>query len=207
MARYTGPGCKLCRRAQKKLFLKGSRCMTEKCAVLRKNYPPGLKGQETNVKVSDYGIQLREKQNARAIYGILEGQFRIYFAKAARQEGITGDNLFVLLERRLDNVVFRAGWAESRAQSRQFVRHGHIRINGKRVDIPSCLVKAEDVISVKEKSKDLLVGSRVKNPTSKLPIWLKLDNDHAAVQVLRLPKREDIDIEINEKLIIALYSK
>ncbi|PKM78956.1 MAG: 30S ribosomal protein S4 [Firmicutes bacterium HGW-Firmicutes-13] len=207
MARYTGPSCKLCRRAQKKLFLKGSRCVTEKCAVLRKNYPPGLKGQESKIKVSDYGLQLREKQNARAIYGILEGQFRLYFATAVRQKGITGDNLLVLLERRLDNVIFRAGWAESRAQSRQFVRHNHVLINGRRVNIPSCLVNEGDVVSVKEKSRELLVGDKVKNPVNKTPIWLKLNSDHAAAQVLRIPKREDIDTEINENLIVALYSK
>ncbi|MBI4753502.1 30S ribosomal protein S4 [Candidatus Desantisbacteria bacterium] len=207
MARYTGPSCKLCRRAQKKLFLKGSRCVTEKCAVLRKNYPPGLKGQESKGKVSDYSLQLREKQNARAIYGILEGQFRLYFATAARQKGITGDNLLVLLERRLDNVIFRAGWAESRSQSRQFVRHNHVLINGRRVNIPSCLVKEGDVVSVKEKSKELLVGDKVKNPVNKIPIWLKISSDHAAAQVLRIPKREDIDTEINENLIVALYSK
>ncbi|MBU0700124.1 30S ribosomal protein S4 [bacterium] len=206
MARYTGPGCKLCRRAQKKLFLKGPRCMTEKCAILRRNYPPGLKGQESK-KVSDYGVQLREKQNAKAIYGILEGQFRLYFAKAAKQKGITGDNLLILLERRLDNVVFRAGWAESRVQSRQFVRHGHVLVNGRRVNIPSYLIDVNDVISVKEKSKDLLVGDRVKNSGSKLPIWLNINKDNMSAQVLRLPKREDIEIEINENLIIALYSK
>jgi len=180
--------------------------MTEKCAILRRNYPPGLKGQESK-KVSDYGVQLREKQNAKAIYGILEGQFRLYFAKAAKQKGITGDNLLILLERRLDNVVFRAGWAESRVQSRQFVRHGHVLVNGRRVNIPSYLIDVNDVISVKEKSKDLLVGDRVKNSGSKLPIWLNINKDNMSAQVLRLPKREDIEIEINENLIIALYSK
>ncbi len=206
MARYTGPGCKLCRRAQKKLFLKGTRCMTGKCAILRRNYPPGLKGQETK-KVSDYGLQLREKQNAKAIYGVLEGQFRLYFAKAARQKGVTGDNLLILLERRLDNVVFRAGWAESRIQSRQFVRHGHVMVNGKSVNIPSYLVDMDDVVTVKEKSRKLLIGDKVKNPGNKMPIWLKMNNDNASAQVLRLPKREDIEVEINENLIIALYSK
>lgn len=206
MARYTGPRCKLCRRAQTKLFLKGSRCMTEKCSVARRNYPPGLKGQEIK-KVSDYGLQLREKQKAKAIYGVLEKQFRRYFMKAARQPGITGDNLLILLERRLDNVVFRAGWAVSRAQSRQLVRHNHVLVNGKKVNIPSYLVKPGDVIAPKEASKELLIGDGLRSRSVRIPVWLKFDKDKGEVQVLRMPKREDIDTPINENFIVALYSK
>jgi small subunit ribosomal protein S4 len=180
--------------------------MTEKCSVARRNYPPGLKGQEIK-KVSDYGLQLREKQKAKAIYGVLEKQFRRYFMKAARQPGITGDNLLILLERRLDNVVFRAGWAVSRAQSRQLVRHNHVLVNGKKVNIPSYLVKPGDVIAPKEASKELLIGDGLRSRSVRIPVWLKFDKDKGEVQVLRMPKREDIDTPINENFIVALYSK
>lgn len=208
MARYTGPDCKICRRVGEKLFLKGSRCVSEKCALRSRNYPPGLKGQEQRKKLSDYAIQLREKQKVRHIYGVLEQQFRNYYKKAAAQKGMTGENLLILLERRLDNVIYRLGWAESRAQARQVVRHNHIIVNGRKVNIPSFLVKPEDVITVKSKSMSRIREILKTNAYPKgVPNWLEMDEDTLSAKVICLPNRQDIDIPINESLIVALYSK
>ncbi|MCW2277789.1 30S ribosomal protein S4 [Heliophilum fasciatum] len=208
MARYTGPVCRLCRREGAKLFLKGERCYTGKCAVDRRTYAPGQHGQGRK-KVSEYGIQLREKQKARRIYGMLEGQFRTTFQKASRQQGSAGDNLLRLLERRLDNVVFRLGFARSRNEARQFVLHNHFTLNGHKVNIPSIRLRAGDVIQLKEKSKDMplfkeiLDGLGQKTP----PAWLELDVNQLCGRVAQLPNREDIDTNIQEHLIVELYSR
>lgn len=209
MAKYTDAVCRLCRREGLKLFLKGDRCYTTKCAIDRRGYAPGQHGQSRGKKPSEYGIQLREKQKARRIYGVLEKQFRNYFALAARQKGMTGENLLRLLERRLDNVVFRIGFASSRAEARQFVTHGHITVNGKRVDIASYLVKAGEVISIKESSRDI---SRIKEMTETLkdravPSWLSIDANTASGTVLSLPSREDIQVPVEEHLIVEKYSR
>ncbi len=209
MAKYTDAVCRLCRREGLKLFLKGDRCYTTKCAIDRRGYAPGQHGQSRGKKPSEYGIQLREKQKARRIYGVLEKQFRNYFALAARQKGMTGENLLRLLERRLDNVVFRIGFASSRAEARQFVTHGHITVNGKRVDIASYLVKAGEVISIKESSRDI---SRIKEMTETLkdravPSWLSIDANTASGTVLNLPSREDIQVPVEEHLIVEKYSR
>jgi small subunit ribosomal protein S4 len=207
VARYRGPRCRICRRVGEKLFLKGSRCISEKCSLNLRNYPPGLKGQERK-KISDYAIQLMEKQKVRHIYGVLERQFRNYYTKAAAQKGITGENLLVLLERRLDNTVYRLGWAESRAQARQLVRHNHIIVNGRKVNIPSFLVKAEDTIQVKPKSQDRIRQILKTSISPKgVPSWLELDEDKLLAKVVCIPNRQDIDMPINEALIVALYSK
>lgn len=208
MARYTGPVCRLCRRENTKLYLKGERCYTDKCAFERRAFAPGQHGQGKK-KVSEYGVQLREKQKARRIYGILESQFEAYFDKAERQKGITGENLLVLLERRLDNVVFRLGLAASRTESRQLVRHGHLLVNGKRVDIPSFQVKAGDVVTVSEKSKE---SSKFKEAIEALgqkvvPAWLELDAAAATGRVIRYPHRDEIDIPVQEQMIVELYSR
>jgi len=209
MAKYTEPVCRLCRREGQKLFLKGDRCYTNKCAIDRRAYAPGMHGQNRAKKPSEYGIQLREKQKARRIYGVLEKQFRGYFTKAAGQKGMTGENLLRLLERRLDNVVFRMGFASSRPEARQFVTHGHITVNGKRVDIASYLVKVGEVVSIKEKSKEL---NRIKELTETLkdknvPAWLSLDVNTASGAVIKLPSREDVQIPIEEHLIVEKYSR
>lgn len=209
MARYTGPVCRLCRREGMKLFLKGDRCYTGKCAIDRRAYAPGQHGQSRGKKPTEYGIQLREKQKARRIYGVMEGQFRSYFDEAARQKGITGDNLLRLLERRLDNVVFRLGLASSRPEARQLVRHGHFTINGKRVDIPSYLVRTGEMIAVKEASKS---SPRIKEliealGTRAVPAWLSVDATAAAGTVIALPSREDIQLPIQEHLIVEKYSR
>lgn len=207
MARYTGPVCRLCRREGMKLFLKGDRCYTGKCAVDRRAYAPGQHGQSRK-KPTEYGIQLREKQKARRIYGVLEGQFRRYFVEAARQKGMTGENLLRLLERRLDNVVFQLGFATSRPEARQLVRHGHFTVNGKRVDIPSYLIRVGEVIAVREESKN---SPRIKGILSNLdrtpPAWLSLDANAAAGTVVRFPSREDIQLPIQEHLIVEKYSR
>ena len=208
MARTTGPVCRLCRREGMKLFLKGDRCFKEKCAFERRGYAPGQHGRRRS-KVQGYGIQLREKQKVKRMYGVLERQFRTYFAKASRRKGITGANLLQTLERRLDNVVFRLGFASSRAMARQLVAHGHFHVNGRKVDVPSALVDANDVVSLRESSR--------KNEAIKLaldtakgrgvPSWLELDADGFRGTVKQLPSREEITLPIQEQLIVELYSK
>jgi len=208
MARYTGPVCRLCRREGIKLFLKGTRCYSGKCAIDRRSYAPGQHGQGRK-KATEYGLQLREKQKARRIYGVLERQFRRYFTKAAREKGVTGERLLQLLELRLDNVVTRAGFADSRSQGRQLVRHGHFTVNGQRVNIPSYLVKEGDVIAVATKSlsvplfqeyAEAMRGRRV------VP-WISVELNAARATIVALPKREDIDIPVREHLIVERYSR
>ena len=209
MARYTGPACKLCRREGQKLFLKGERCYTGKCAVARRAYAPGQHGQARNKKQSEYGRQLRTKQYARRYYGVLESQFRHYFEMAEKMPGVTGENLLRLLESRLDNVVYRLGFAKSRAEARQQVRHGHITVNGRRVDIPSFRVKAGDLVAVAPKAKDLLVikSALISNERVQVPAWLEVDIEKLQGSVLALPQRDQIDLDIREQLIVELYSK
>ncbi|MGB9812690.1 MAG: 30S ribosomal protein S4 [Thermovenabulum sp.] len=208
MGRYTGPSCRLCRREGIKLYLKGERCYTPKCAIERRGYAPGQHGQMKK-KLSEYGIQLREKQKAKRIYGILENQFKIYFERATKQKGVTGENLLRLLELRLDNVVYRLGFAKSRAQARQIVRHGHIEVNGKKVTIPSYQVRAKDVIAVREKSRELEFFKEMAElgRTRIVPEWLSVNYDTLTGEVLRVPNREDIDVPVQEHLIVELYSK
>lgn len=208
MARYTDASCRLCRREGEKLFLKGEKCYTEKCGVQKRAYAPGQHGQQKK-KMSEYGMQLREKQKARRFYGILESQFRKYFEMAARKKGVTGENLLQILETRLDNVVYRLGLATSRAEARQFVNHGHFLVNGKRLDIPSYLVNAGDEIGLSEKIKksvrvkeiEEMAGGRV------VPQWLSYNIDEYTGKVLQLPGREDVDLQVKEHLIVELYSK
>ena len=211
MARYTGPVCKLCRREGEKLLLKGERCFTPKCALERRAYAPGMHGRQAQFrrKKSDYGLQLREKQKARRIYGVLERQFRRYFQEAERRKGLTGANLLIILESRLDNVVYRLGFADSRAQARQLVRHGHFDVNGRKTNIPSFLVKAGDVIAVRERSKKLAyfrdLGTVMEHKV--VPEWLSLDIPIMEGRVLALPTREDIDASLDEHLIVEYYSR
>ena len=208
MARYTGSSCKLCRREGEKLFLKGERCYTEKCAISKRGYAPGQHGRQRK-KLSEYGIQLREKQKTRRFYGVLESQFRKYFVIANNKKGITGENLLQILESRMDNIIYRIGLATSRAEARQLVRHGHFTINGKKVNIPSYLLKAGDEIAVKEKSRQSdkfkqiqeIVGGRA------VPEWLDFDGENLKGKIVNLPKREDIDLPVEEHLIVELYSK
>lgn len=210
MARYIGPVCRQCRREGAKLYLKGDRCYSDKCAFSKRGYAPGQHGQgQARKKVSEYGLQLREKQKTRRVYGILERQFRAYFEKAERQKGITGENLLVLLERRLDNVVFRMGFAGSRTQARQLVRHGHFQVNGHRVDIPSYLVKPGDTIVVEEASKESpLIKEIAENAGHKTAAaWLEVSAQDMSGKVLRYPTREEIDTPIQEHLIVELYSR
>lgn len=208
MARYTGPVCRLCRREGMKLFLKGDRCYTGKCAIDRRAYAPGQHGQSRGKKPTEYGIQLREKQKVRRIYGVAEKQFRSYFVEANRQKGMTGENLLRLLERRLDNVVFQLGFATSRPEARQLVRHGHFTVNGRRVDIPSFLVRKGDVVAYKEASK---TSPRIKEIITNLdrtpPKWLSIDVNAASGTVEALPTREDIQMPIQEHLIVEKYSR
>lgn len=208
MARYTGPVCRLCRVEGIKLHLKGERCFTDKCAIERRNYAPGQHGQRRS-KRSDYGLQLREKQKVKRIYGILERQFRGYFKKAERQRGITGENLLVLLERRLDNVVYRLGVCGSRTEARQFVRHGHMMVNGRRVDIPSFLVAKGQTVQINEKSRKIkkLQESLKASERRGIPKWLSMDAANFSGTIVDMPTREDISDEIQEQLIIELYSK
>jgi small subunit ribosomal protein S4 len=206
MARDLGPKCRLCRREGLKLFLKGERCLTEKCAVERRSYPPGEHGRG-RIKQSEYLIQLREKQKARRYYGLLEKQFRRTYEKASRGQGAPGENLLRLLETRLDNVVYRLGFAGSRAQARQLVRHGHFLVNARRVNIPSYTVKANDVISLKPGSPvDQLVRDATDLTASVAP-WLQADHENLTGQVLRYPERDEIDVPVQESLIVELYSK
>ena len=208
MARYTGPACKLCRREGKQLYLKGERCTSGKCALDRRSTAPGQHGAAKK-KMGEYGVQLREKQTTRRYYGGLEKQFKNYYEEAARKEGMTGENLLVLLERRLDNTVFRMGLAESHREARQLVLHAHFTLNGKKVNIPSILVKPGDVISVKESSRD---SAKIKALAEALesktaPKWLDVDKTNLTAKVVSFPAREDIDFEFNEQLIVELYSK
>ncbi len=208
MARYTGPRCKLCRREGEKLYLKGDRCYTGKCGIDRRSYAPGQHGQGRK-KVSEYGLQLREKQKARRFYGVLEKQFRNTYNKAARQPGVTGENLLRLLERRLDNVVYRLGLAASRNEARQLVRHGHFKVNGRKTNIPSFLVRAGDEITIRDRSKE---SPRVKELMERAadntpPEWLEYDADQQKGRVVALPSREQIDTPVKETLIVELYSK
>ena len=208
MARYTGPSCKLCRREGTKLFLKGERCTSGKCALDRRSTAPGQHGAARK-KVEEYGRQLREKQKARRYYGVLEGQFKSYYEMAEKKEGLTGENLLILLERRLDNVVYRMGMAESRKEARQLVLHAHFTVNGKKVNIPSILVKAGDVISVKEGSRESAkIKALVEAMEGKIkPKWLDVDTANLSAKVVNLPAREDIDFDFEEQLIVELYSK
>ena len=209
MARYTGAVCRLCRREGQKLFLKGERCYTGKCAVSRRAYAPGQHGQARNKKASEYGRQLRTKQYARRYYGVLEGQFHHYFEMAEKMPGVTGENLLRLLESRLDNVVYRLGFASSRAEARQLVAHGHFTVNGRRVNIPSFLVKVGQVVAVCEKSRQLDKMKTIieANGSRPIPKWLDLNRDSLEAKVVAMPEREDIDLPIEETLIVELYSK
>lgn len=208
MAKYSGPSCRLCRREGVKLFLKGTRCVSDKCAFTRREKMPGQHGQ-TRSKLSDYGVQLREKQKVKRIYGVLEKQFKLYFQMAERSKGVTGEKLLELLERRLDNVIFRLNLASSRAWARILVKHGHIKVNNKKVDIPSFLVKESDTVELEKKdniaklAKDNL--EILKDKT--IPSWLNLDKENLKATVLRLPKKEDVGFPIKEQLIVELYSK
>ena len=208
MARYTGPVCRLCRREGVKLYLKGDRCYSSKCAIERRGYPPGQHGQMRR-KASEYGLQLREKQKARRIYGVLERQFRSYYEDAVRQKGVTGENLLRRLESRLDNVIYRMGFAPSRPQARQIVRYGHVEVNGKRVTIPSYLVKEKDVIAIREKSRSLGMFKEIAEAgeSKVVPEWLSVNFETLTGQVNYLPNREDIDVPLQEQLIVELYSK
>ncbi len=207
MARYTGAVCRLCRRERMKLYLKGPKCDTMKCPMERRPYPPGIHGKG-RIRESEYLFQLREKQKARRIYGVLERQFRTMYKEAAREKGITGENLLRMLERRLDNVVFRAGFAASRSQARQFVRHGHVLVNGKRLDIPSYHVRKGDVISLGEKAKAMIVIRHNLDTLDRaVPAWLEVKAEAGQATVNDLPIREQIDIPVREQLIVELYSK
>ncbi|WP_315118740.1 30S ribosomal protein S4 [uncultured Clostridium sp.] len=206
MARYTGATCRLCRREGLKLFLKGDRCYTDKCAFARRGYAPGQHGQSRK-KISNYGLQLREKQKAKRIYGVLENQFRAYYVKADKKRGITGENLLRLLETRLDNVVFRLGYGESRKEARQLVTHGHFLINGKKVDIASYTVSVGDVIAVSEKSRATEKFKGFAENPKTLPNWLSATPENFEGRVVSEPAREDVDVPVNETLIVELYSK
>ncbi len=208
MARYTGPVCRLCRREGTKLFLKGERCLTGKCAIDRRSTAPGQHGA-ANKKMREYGLQMREKQKTRRYYGVLEKQFVNYFEEADRKEGMTGENLICLLERRLDNVVYRMGFAASHKEARQLVLHGHFTVNGKKVNIPSLIIKAGDVISVKEASRDSVKFKALAEAAANAnaPKWLEVKAEAMTATVLTLPAREDVDFDFNEQLIVELYSK
>ncbi len=209
MARYTGPVCRLCRREKMKLFLKGSKCDTMKCPIERRPYPPGDHGRtQLRRKDSEYLIQLREKQKARRIYGLMEKQFRNLYREANRQKGVTGENLLRMLELRLDNVAFRAGWGASRAQARQLVRHGHIKVNGRRVTIPSYTVRKGEVVELGDKAKAMIVvRHNIETIDRQVPAWLERVGEGASVNVRDVPMREQIDIPVREQLIVELYSK
>ena len=208
MARYTGPSCKLCRREGKKLFLKGDRCLTDKCAVARRATVPGQHGAGRKT-IKEYGLQHREKMTARRYYGVQEKQFHEYYVKADKKAGVTGENMLTILECRLDNVVYRMGLASSRKEARQMVRHAHFTLNGKKVDIPSIICKVGDVVALREKSKasekfKMLVET---SETAVIPKWLEIDHANATAKVIALPKRDDIDLPFEEQLIVELYSK
>jgi len=209
LATYRGPVCRLCRREGLKLYLKGERCFKESCAIEKRNFPPGQHGKNRRSKIVGYGLQLREKQKVRRIYGVLERQFQNYFEKASRKRGVTGENLLTMLERRLDNAVYRLGFASSRAQSRQLVGHGHILVNSSKVNIPSFQIQPGDIVSVKEKSQKVsnitaaveMVGGRG------VPDWLELDSLNYSGKVLTLPKRDNVNLPVQERMIVEFYSK
>lgn len=209
MARYTGAVCRQCRRERLKLFLKGDRCYTDKCAFERRSFPPGQHGQARMRKFSDYAIQLREKQKVRRMYGVMEGQFHSYYIKADREKGVTGENLLRLLEKRLDNAVYRCGFANSRQQARQLVKHNHILINDKKVNIPSFIVSVNDVISIREKSQktEAITDSIEAVARRGTPSWLEVDKDALKATVKTEPERQEITMPIQEQLIVELYSK
>jgi len=210
LARYIGPVCRQCRREGMKLFLKGERCHSEKCAIEKRNFIPGQHGKARAKKIVGYGLQLREKQKVRRVYGVLERQFRITFEKAALQKGITGENLMQNLERRLDSVIFRMGFGTSRAQARQVVNHGHIDVNGRKCNIPSAQIKVGDVISVRESSKNnaTILAARDATAHAPAPNWIDVDREGLKGRIQSLPKREDlVQIQLNEQLIVELYSK
>ena len=211
MARYYGPVCRLCRREGEKLFLKGERCFSPKCAFERRSYAPGMHGRQAQYrrKESDYSLQLRAKQKARRIYGIYERQFRRYFREAQRQKGLTGANLLILLESRLDNVVYRLGFSSSRAQARQLVRHGHFDVNGRKTNIPSYLVKPGSIIAVREISRGNMYFKEVSQilDDDRIPAWLSLDPTNLTGKVVDIPSRDDIDVSLNEQLIVEYYSR
>jgi small subunit ribosomal protein S4 len=209
LARYTDPVCRLCRREGMKLFLKGTKCFSDKCPIEKRNFAPGQHGKDRKTKIVGYGLQLREKQKAKRMYFTQEGQFRSYFEKAARSKGVTGEILLQQLERRLDSVVHRLGFGISRRQSRQLVRHGHIQVNGKKVNIPSYQVSVGEEIALREGSRNLPILESSKEFAShqNAPNWLEIDRDNLKGRVLALPKREDIQLPVNEQLIVELYSK
>jgi small subunit ribosomal protein S4 len=209
MARYTGPVCRLCRREGTKLFLKGTKCLSDRCPIEKRNFPPGMHGKDRKAKIVGYGLQLHEKQKAKRMYFTLEGQFREYYEKANRAAGVTGELLIQQLERRLDNVAYRLGFAISRRQARQVVRHGHVTVNGRKVNIPSYQVNAGDEIAIRESARKLLIVEQgaqyaAQNP---VPAWLEANFDTFTGRVLSLPKRKDVNLPINEQLIVELYSK
>ena len=207
MARYTGSVCRQCRREGTKLFLKGDRCYSDKCAITKRHTPPGMHGQGRK-KQSEYGIQLREKQKVRRAYGVLESQFRKYYDVAANMHGVTGDNMLQLLERRLDNVAYRLNFGESRPMARQLVTHGHIRVNGKKVTVPSYLVDVNDVITVAAKAAETEHFKALREGTGRvIPQWMVIDAENLKATITALPKREDIDLTIQENLIVELYSR
>lgn len=209
MARYIGPVCRICRRENIKLFLKGDRCFKDKCAIERRAYAPGQHGQGRRAKISDYGIQLREKQKVRKTYGVLEKQFRGYYHKAVQMKGVTGENLLSILERRLDNVVYKLGFSASRSEARMMVTHGHFRLNGHKVNIPSAILKPGDVVEIKEKSKNLVRFQEMAAAMDRksMPAWLEASKANLSGRVLSSPSREDIALPVNESLIVELYSK
>ncbi len=209
MARYRGPVCRLCRREGTKLFLKGERCFTEKCAIEKRNFAPGQHGKSRRARIQGYGLQLREKQKVKRIFGLLEKQFRNYFERAERQRGITGEILLQLLERRLDNAIYRLGFASSRAQARLLVRHGHVRVGDRRVNIPSYILRPGEVMSVSQKySKNPQFQQSLETAKSRgTPPWLELGEDQTSGKVISLPKREDVGLPVQEQLVVELYSK
>jgi small subunit ribosomal protein S4 len=209
LARYTGPVCRLCRRDGMKLFLKGTKCFSDKCPIENRNFPPGEHGRDRRAKIVGYGLQLREKQKAKRIYFTLEGQFREYYKKASRRQGVTGELLIQQLETRLDNIAFRLGFATSRRQARQIVRHGHVEVNGRKVNIPSYQVKIGDVVKVREGSAKLGVVEMGRDLASGQPIpsWLEVDHENLTGKLIALPKREEVNLPVNEQLIVELYSK
>jgi small subunit ribosomal protein S4 len=209
MARYTGPVCRLCRREGTKLFLKGTKCMSDRCPIEKRNFPPGQHGKDRKAKIVGYGLQLHEKQKAKRIYFTLEGQFREYYEKANRAQGVTGDLLIQQLERRLDNVAYRLGFAISRRQARQIVRHGHIQVNGRKVNIPSYQVNAGDEIALRDAAKKFTIVEQATQyaAANPIPAWLEVNFENLSGRVLSLPKRKDVALPINEQLIVELYSK
>jgi len=209
MARYTGAVCRLCRREGTKLFLKGTKCMSDRCPIEKRNFPPGQHGKDRKAKIVGYGLQLHEKQKDKRIYFTLEGQFRQYYEKANRASGVTGDLLIQQLERRLDNVTYRLGYAISRRQARQIVRHGHIQVNGRKVNIPSYQVNAGDEIALRDAAKKMIIVEQATQfaAANPIPAWLEVNYENLSGRVLSLPKRKDVALPINEQLIVELYSK